>query len=155
MFYKIMNSRKLRFQRVILIYFLIYSYLTTFGSCMTTETSYISPDSLNSKSVKEIRKIELNNGTSIDCEGKIIKIEKESDSTLFFAISTYTIGDNYKTDWTKKLISAKDILKIQLEKSVVNKDATIGVVIVGGLILAGLIILGIAMRDMPHFRHPR
>lgn len=49
MFYNIINSRKLRLQKAVMIYFLIISYMATFNSCMTTENSFVSPDKKHSE----------------------------------------------------------------------------------------------------------
>ncbi len=152
MFYYIINSRKFRYKRAVIIYLLVISYMVTFNSCMTTKNFSVTPDSLDSASIHEISKIKLKDGTSIDCEDKIIKLKKEADSTLLFDISSYTVGDNYQTYWTKKQIAAKDILKIQLEKSEANTDATVVLVIICGAVLALIIAVGSAMNDFVGFK---
>lgn len=141
MMYKIICSESLRFTRTILIYFLIISYLTTFSSCMTTESLTVSPDSLKPGSSVEITKIKLKNGDSIDCENKVIQVIKRSDSIVALSIYNKISREGSETFRKNQVIQLNDILTFQLEKSETNIPLTI--LFVSGILIGffGLIAL--------------
>lgn len=139
MLYRIINSESLRFKRTVLIYLLIISYLSTFSSCMTTESLTVSPDSLRSDSSSEIAKIKLKNGTSIDLKNKKVEIINKTDTALVLNISANASRESTGLESNEMIIPLKDILAVQLNRSETNVPLTIlliaGIVIVaGGLI---------------------
>lgn len=128
MFYKFINQPKLELLKLIFNIFLITSYMTTISSCMTTDLSYVSPDSIESVEDGKILKIELKDGTLVNCKNKLIKIEKGADSVNYFVINSKVNNKDIKPNPDVKRISEKDIYKIYLEKSEVNVPLTIMVV---------------------------
>lgn len=140
MLYRIINSESLRFKRTVLIYLLIITYLTTFSSCMTTESQTVSPDALSSESSAEITKIKMKNGTSVDFENKIVKIINKTDSALSLNIFTRASRENTGLESNKMIIPLNDILAVQLEKSETDVPLTIllaaGIIIVAGGLIA-------------------
>lgn len=146
MFYNKMNSPKIKIYRVIFNCFLIAAYLISFSSCTTTGLYYVSPGSLESGSKSEIKTIELKNGTVINCTGKIIKIERESDSSAVFVIAS---GENVKAQDSAVLnainqndirIPEKDVKKIIMEMTREDHGMTT-VALAGGVLLVALIII--------------
>ena len=153
MFYNKINSPKIRIYRVILNCFLILVYLINISSCMTTELYDVSPDSLKSGSTADIKKIELKNGSVIDCSGKLIKIERESDTSLVYVIwsddpvKTKSGGDQKDVNWSKVKIPEKEIRALSLEKS--ESDPTMSHLAVGGgLLMLAIIVTLIALANM-------
>lgn len=140
---EIINSERLRLKRTILIYLLIISYLTTFSSCMTTESLTVSPDSLSYAKSGDITKIILKNGKSIDCENMFIEIIKRSDSIVALSIYKFNRAsrENAETYSKTEIISLNDILTVQLEKNEI--DTTMTILLVSGIVIlvGGLIAL--------------
>lgn len=151
MFYKVLNSRKLRNQRAFICSLLIITYLTTFSSCTTTDTSYISPKKFESGTVGEITNIQLKNKFNVDCKDKLVKIENKSNSAeviVITSVDTFEVTNmdrDYKTKWNEMRIPGQDILKIQLENTEISvwKNALWGFgILVIGLGIAFMIALG-------------
>lgn len=158
MIYKIINSEKIRIQRAILSCLLIITTLITFSGCMTTEMFYISPESVNYGNQGEITKIQLKNGTSIDCENKTIKFERDSNSVGYIVIVTHSAdtvkkGNKLYIQSKEQRITASDILKIHLKKTDVNGGLT-ALAIVGGLIAVILIIGAISLSGADEIKIP-
>ena len=145
MFYNKINSRKIRIYKVILNCFLILVYLNSFSSCETTGLYNISPGDLKTGSTAEIKKIELKNGTVIDCAGKLISIEREPDSSLVYVIlsdepvKTKSGGDQKSVKSGNVRIPEKEIRALTLEKS--ESDPTMSHLAVGGGLLILVIII--------------
>ena len=143
MFYNKINNPKKKIYRVILNCFLILAYLISYSSCETTSLYDISPGDLKTGSTADIKKIELKNGSLIDCEGKLIRIEREPDSSLVYVIrtdepvKTKSGGDQNAVNWSEVRIPEKDIRALTMEKS--ESDPTMSHLAVGG----GLLILAI------------
>ena len=139
MFYGLIISSKLKFSRAVFHIFLIVSYLTTFSSCMTTYNYSESPDTIDKISSDEITKIELINGTFINCKDKVITYEKGADSVKYIVVKSVYEGKDYKAYHSEKRISEKDILKIHIEHSEINAQNTfllvLGIVIVTGILV--------------------
>ncbi|MCB0726896.1 MAG: hypothetical protein KDD00_05495 [Ignavibacteriae bacterium] len=129
MLFKKINSSKLKLRRTFFHIFLIISYMITFNSCMTTYNYTELPDRLGKETSSDISKIELNDGTIINCKDKLIKFETGADSVKYIVIKTYTVGKEYKTYWTEKRIPEKDVFKVYMEKSEVNGTQTTFLVI--------------------------
>ncbi len=150
MFYNKINSRKIRIYKVILNCFLIIVYLNSFSSCETTGLYNVSPGDLETGSTADIKKIELKNGTVIDCAGKLIKIERDSDSSLVYEIwsdepvKTKSGGDQKVVNWNKVRIPEKEIRALTMEKST-SDPAMTGLAVGGGLVMAAIIIFLIAL----------
>ena len=150
MFYNKINSRKIRIYKVILNCFLIIVYLNSFSSCETTGLYNVSPGDLKTGSTAEIKKIELKNGTVLDCAGKLIKIERDSDSSLVYEIwsdepvKTKSGGDQKVVNWNKVRIPEKEIRALTMEKST-SDPAMTGLAVGGGLVMAAIIIFLIAL----------
>ena len=151
MFYNKINSRKIRIYKVILNCFLIIVYLNSFSSCETTGLYNVSPGDLETGSTADIKKIELKNGTVIDCAGKLIKIERDSDSSLVYEIwsdepvKTKSGGDQKVVNWNKVRIPEKEIRALTMEKST-SDPAMTGLAVGGGLVMAAIIIFLIALK---------
>jgi hypothetical protein len=150
MIYKIINSSGNKFQRAVLNIFIILSYLTTFSSCMTTYESWEIPGTMNQTNSNEIKKIELKDGTMIDCKDKILKFENAGDSGKYIVVKSYTVGKNFQTFWTEKRIPEKDIYKFYIDKSEASGSTTtllvIGVVVI--VVIVFLVALGQSFKNM-------
>lgn len=147
MFYLIINSNKLKFQRTVLIYFLIFSYVTTLSSCMTTSITYEKPESVKPSSCEEISKIQLKSGISVNCINKKVSLEKGNDSTYYFAVMDLIPGDQYNTTGKKQLISVNDIKKVQFSGDGLNTPSVI-LIVAGVLIVGAAITTALAMSQM-------
>lgn len=141
MIYKIINSSVNKFLRAGLNIFLIISYLTTFSSCMTTSETWKLPETIDQANTSEIKKIELNDGTMIDCKDKILKFVNAGDSGKYIVIKSYTTGKDFQTFWTEKRIQEKDIYKFYIERSEVNGSQTTIVIIVLAVVIAVIALL--------------
>lgn len=141
MIYKIINSSGNKFKRTALNLFLILSYLTTLSSCMTTHDTWENPETINQANTSEIKKIELNDGTMIDCKDKIIIFENAGDSGKYVVIKSYTAGNNFQIFWTEKRIQEKDIYKFYIERSEVNGSQTTVVILVLAVAIAVIVLL--------------
>lgn len=148
-FYKILNSSDLKFPRAAFHFLLIFSYITTFSGCMSTYNYPVFSDRIEKVHSSEISKIELNNGTIIDCKNTVIKFEKGADSTKYIILKSYTTGEGYKTYWTEKRIQEKDVYKIYLEKSEVNGTQTTFLVL--GIAVAAVIVAIVIGNSKSHF----
>ena len=143
MFYNKINNPKIKIYRLILNCFLIFAYLNSFNGCETTGLYNVSPGDLKTGSTAEIKKIELKNGTVLDCAGKLIKIERDSDSSLVYEIwtdepvKTISGQDQKAVYWNKVRITEKEIRALTMEKS--ESEPTMSHLAVGG----GLLILTI------------
>ena len=151
MFYKVLNSRKLKNQRALISCILIISFLTTFSSCTTTDTSYISPKKFETGTVGEITSIQLKNKFKIDCSDKFVKFENKSDTagviviTSKDTIAVTNMDRDYKIQWNEMRIPVGDVLKIQLENTEISvwKNALWGFgILVIGLGIAFVITMG-------------
>lgn len=148
MFYNNINNTITRIFIVILNCFLILVYLNSFIGCETTGLYNVSPGDLETGSTAEIKKIELKNGSVIDCAGKLIRIEREPDSTLVFVmwtdepVKTKSGGDEKALNWSNVRIHEKEIRALTLEKS--EFDPTMTGVAGGGLLILAIIIALIA-----------
>lgn len=140
MFYSLINSSRLKHLRAVFSIILIIAYLTAYSGCMTTYNYFESSGSLNRISPDEITKIELIDGSVVNCKDKIINIEKDSDSVKYIVVKTLTEGKNHKASHSEKRISEKDILKIHVVHSEVNGQKTV-LVVMGIVIVLGLIVL--------------
>jgi len=149
MFNRIFNSSDIKFQRAVFHIFLIISYVTTFSSCMTTYNYPVFPDNIGKVTSSEITKIELNNGTIIDCKNTIIKFEKGADSVKYIVLNSYTVGKGYKTYWKEKRIPEKDVYKVYMEKSEVNGTQTTFLVL--GITIAVIILAIVIENSKQHF----
>lgn len=99
---------------------IILIHITAYIGCSTTEVLTKSPDVQKPGFTREIKSIVLLNGKEIDCEDKLMKIEKISESTgiviLQYAdkIETESAGYTYKSDWNELRIPLKDIRNFQI-----------------------------------------
>lgn len=141
MIYKIIDSSGNKFLRAGLSIFLIISYLSTFSGCMTTHNTWEMPETINQANTSEIKKIELNDGTMIDCKDKILIFVNAGDSGKYILIKSYTAGNDFQTFWTEKRIQEKDIYKFYIEKSEVNGSQTTVVIIVLAVAIAVIALL--------------
>jgi len=149
MIYKIINSSGNKFKRAALNLFLILSYLTTLSSCMTTHDTWENPETINQANTAEIKKIELNDGTIIDCKDKILKFENAGDSGKYIVIKSCTAGNDFQTFRTEKRIQEKDIYKFYIEKTEANGSTTllvIGIAVI--VVIAFLIAIGQSFKHM-------
>ena len=136
-----------------MVYLIIAAYSLTFCSCTTTRNYYYeTPYPAFSDSSAEITKIVLKNKEIIDCEDKVVKIEKGTDSINYIVVSSFTPGIDYKPVWTEKKIPENDILKIQMEKSEVS-DGKTALYIAGGVVAGILIIFGVLALSNETFSH--
>lgn len=149
MFYRIINSSDIKIPRAAFHIFLIISYMTAFSGCMTTYNYPVFPDRIEKVNSSEISKIELNNGTIIDCKNTVIKFEKGADSTKYIILKSYTTGEGYKTYWTEKRIPEKDVYKVYMEKSEVNGTQTTFLVL--GIAVAAIIVAIVIGNSKSHF----
>ncbi len=153
MFYNKINNPKIKIYRVILNCFLIMVYLINFSSCMTTGLYNVSPDSLEPGPTADIKKIELKNGSVIDCSGKLIRIDREPDSSLVYVIlsdepvKAKSGGDQKEVNWSKVRIPEKEIKALTLEKSV-SDPAMTGLAVGGGVLMIAIIVLIAAASSM-------
>ena len=147
MFYNKINNSKIKIYRVILNCFLVLVYMSSYSGCTTTGLYNVPPGDLKTGSTAEIKKIELKNGTVIDCAGKLVSIERETDSSLVYVIltdepvKTTSGGDQKAVKSGNVRIPEKDIRALTLEKS--ESDPTMTGVAAGSgiLILAAIIAL--------------
>ena len=105
---------------------------------MTTYDYSVLPENIGKVTSSEITKIELNNGTIIDCKNTIIKFEIGADSEKYLILKSYTTGEGYKTYWTGKRIPEKDVYKIYMKKSEVNGTQTTFLVL--GIAVVAIIV---------------
>ncbi len=138
MIYKIINSAKMRFKRVLLCCILIITTLITFSSCTTTEHTFVRAGSYDNESGSKIIRIILKNGTVINCEDKIVRFENNYDMSQDFIISAADTLKAGTINWKEQRISGTDVQKIYIEEE--NVDATKTV-----LILSGVIVLAAAV----------
>ena len=150
MIYRIINSTGNKFIRTALNIFLILSYIATYSGCMTTYNTWEIPETINQANTSEIKKIELNDGTIIDCKDKILKFENAGDSGKYIVIKSYTVGNDFQTFLTEKRIPEKDIYKIYIEKSKVSGSTTtllvIGIVVI--FVIVFLVAVGQSFKHM-------
>ena len=156
MFYNKINNPKIKVYRVILNCFLIIVYMSSYSGCETTGLHYVSPGSLETGPTAEIKKIELKNGTVINCAGKLIKIEREQDSSLVYVIwtdepvKTKSGGDQNAVNWSEVRIPEKDIRALTMEKSPMGMGLGVGI----PLIIIALILTIIAVGSSMSFSFP-
>ena len=119
---------------------------------MTTDTSYISPASVNSKPKSVITKVILKNGTQINCKDKKVKFEETFGNEKFIVISynkntdSVKIGeDRYsiKVKVIEDRISMNDISKIEIEESRFSTGKTL--LITGGVFVLLMIVFAIGI----------
>lgn len=152
MFYNNINNTKTRIFIVILNCFLILVYLNSMIGCETTGLYNVSPGDLETGSTSEIKKIELKNGTVINCTGKMIKIERESDSTVVFVI-TSVLNIKSQDSAGRNVINPNDIripekvIKTILVELTKEDDGMTTVAIAGGILLVGVIICLFSFRQ--------
>lgn len=151
MLYKFINQPKLELLKLIFNIFLIISYMTTLSSCMTTYNYSESPESMETVSASEIKKIELKSGIMIDCKDKLIKFEKGIDSVTYIALG-YHVTEDHKNYWKEQRISENDIYKIYLERSELNQEKTF-LLVLGILVVTALVIVLIAFASTPDLFH--
>ncbi len=147
MFYNKINNPKIKIYRVIINCSLILAYLNSFNSCTTTGMYIVSPNSVEAGANADIKMIELKDGTSIDCEGKLIWKVREPDSSVVFVIAS---DSNIKTqDSTGQSatirsdtrIPEKDVKKITME--ITKGNTVLTAVAIGVGILFIVLIIGI------------
>lgn len=128
MFYRIINSEKLKIFRTAFSILLIVSCITTFSSCMNTYSYVESAETVEyflSDSTAEITKIELINGMTINCTDKILKFETGVDSLKYLVIKSYVTGSDKSVYRDIRKIPENEISGINIEKSEVNVTKTI------------------------------
>jgi len=124
--------------------------MSSYSGCTTTGLYSVPPGDLKTGSTAEIKKIELKNGTVIDCAGKLIRIEREPDSTLVYVIQTdepvktKSGGDQKAVNSGNVRIPEKDIRALSFEKSVSDPKMTTGLAVGGGILILAAIIALIA-----------
>lgn len=129
---------------------IILTYIIVYCGCSTTEVLTESPDVQKPGFTREIKYIELLNGKEIDCEDKLMKIEKTSESTGIIIIQyedtirAGSAGSTYKSDWNELRIPLKDIRNFQMYDNS-QTDAVSGTVIAITVVISGLIIAGAVM----------
>lgn len=144
--FRVLVTRRPVVQRAIFNIFLNIFYMSALNSCTTTEMTFVSPEAIESGSTGKITKIELKDGTIINCRNKKVKINK-SDSTGFIVLTsadTVKSGDNRSSiQMNEQRIPESDILNIQLEKSEADTTKTVFVIlgIAAGAALVYLIVL--------------
>ncbi len=150
MFYNKINNSKIKIYRVILNCFLVLVYMSSYSGCTTTGLYSVPPGDLKTGSTAEIKKIELKNGTVIDCAGKLIRIEREPDSSLVYVIltdepvNTKSGGDQKAVKSGNVRIPEKDIRALTMENMGSNSTTT-GLAVGGFLVILALIIALIAV----------
>ena len=149
MFYIKLKSSDTKKLRAAFHIFLIISYMSAFSSCMTTYDYSVLPENIGKVTSSEITKIELKNGTIIDCKNTIIKFEIGTDSVKYIILKSYSIGDGYKTYWTEKRIPEKDVCKVYMEKSEINGTQTTFLVL--GITIAVIILALVIENSKQHF----
>ena len=149
MFYIKLKSSDTKKFRAAFHIFLVISYMSAFSSCMTTYDYSVLPENTGKVTSSEITKIELKNGTIIDCKNTIIKFEKGTDSVKYIILKSYTLGDGYKTYWTEKRIPEKDVSKVYMEKSEINGTQTTFLVL--GIAIAVIIVALVIENSKQHF----
>ena len=153
MFYNKINNPKIKIYRVILNCFLILAYLISYSGCETTGLYNVPPGDLKTGPTAEIKKIELKNGTELDCEGIMISIERDQDSSLVYVIRTNeplkirSGGDQKTVNWRDVRIPEKDIKALSFEKTVSDPTMT-GLAVGGGILILAAIIALIAASAM-------
>ncbi len=159
MFYNKINNPKKKIYRVILNCFLILAYLISYSGCETTSLYNVPPGDLNTGSTADIIKIVLKNGTELDCEGIMISIERDQDSSLVYVIRTdepveiRSGGEQKYGIWRDVRIPEKDIKALSFEKTVSDPTMT-GLAVGGGiLILAAVIALITFANSMDNMFH--
>ncbi len=130
------------------LYFLLKAaMLIIFSSCSTTEY-YTKPSvSVRTGNTAEIKIIELKNGPAIACDGKLIRVEKGSDSGRVFVI----VANELSGKDTR--IEEKDIKNIILEKTESNQTSTIIAIGAGVLVAALIAMIVIANSISSGFNH--
>lgn len=147
MFYRFINSGKFRFQRVIVNFIVVISYIFTLKGCMTTDISYVTPETIEPSTFENISLIILKSRITIDCKNKIVNLEKGNDSTFYFTVTPVAGGEGYKTNGEKQMIPVKDVLRIQLSESSLS-DGSVALLIVGALAIGLIIAYAIAVSSM-------
>ncbi|MBK8552477.1 MAG: hypothetical protein IPL53_15955 [Ignavibacteria bacterium] len=135
--------------RVMLSLLLAVSYITTFSSCTTTYRYFEFPESMGQVTVSEITKIELKDGTMIDCKEKMIKFETGADSASYIVLESDTVGKDYQTYRSEKRIAEKDIYKIYMERSEINGTKT-AIFVTGIVIVTALLAFIIGFATSKH-----
>jgi len=144
------KSGRLGISILLLNSIIILIYITAYCGCSTTEVLTKSPDVQKPGFTREIKCIELLNGKEIDCEVKLMKIEKTSESTgiiiLQYAdtIKAGSAGYTYKSDWNELRIPMKDIRNFQIYETS-ETDVVSGTVIAISAVILGLSIAGAVM----------
>lgn len=148
MFYKLIYSADTKFLRAAIHIFLIFSYMTTFSSCMTTNNYWEFPENTGKVTTSDITKIELKNGIIINCKDKLINFENGTDSVKYIVVSTIVLGHDFKTYPTEKRIAEKDIYKIYLQNSEINGDKT-ALLVLGIVVITAVVAFIIAFATTP------
>lgn len=148
--YAKIKSGRLGISILLLNGIIILMYITAFCGCTTTEVLTKSPDVQKPGFTREIKSIELLNGKEIDCEDKLMKIEKTSESTGIVivqeadTIKAGSAGYTYKSDWNELRIPLKDIRNFQIYDNT-ETNVVSGTVIVISAVILGLSIAGAVM----------
>ena len=147
MFYRFINSGKLRFQRALINCIVVISYIFTLKGCMTTDTSYVTPETIEPSTFENISLIILKSRITIDCKNKTVSLEKGNDSTFYFTLIPVARGEGFKTNGEKQMIPVKDVLKIQLSDDRLS-DGGVALIIAGILAIGLFIAYAIALSSM-------
>lgn len=148
--YSKIKSGRLGISILLLNGIIILIYITAYCGCTTTEVLTKSPDIQKPGFTREIKSIELLNGKEIDCEDKLMKIEKTSESTGIVivqesdTIKAGSAGYKYKSDWNELRIPLNDIRNFQIYDNT-ETDVVSGTVIVISAVIIGLFITGVAI----------
>ena len=149
MFYRFINSGKLRFQRIIVNCIVVISYIITLKGCMTTDTSYVTPETIESPAFENISLIILKSRITIDCKNQKVNLEKGNDSTFYFTLIPVARGEGFKTNGEKQMIPVKDVLRIQLSDDRLS-DGGVALIITGILAIGLFIAYAIAISNLDY-----
>ena len=147
MFYRFINSGRFRFQRIIVNFIVVISYIFTLKGCMTTDISYVTPETIEPSTFENISLIILKSRITIDCKNKIVNLEKGNDSTFYFTVTPVAGGEGFKTNEEKQMIPVKDVLRIQLSDDRLS-DGGVALIIAGILAIGLFIAYAIALSSM-------
>ena len=115
---------------------------------MTTHNYWEFPENTEKVTSSDITKIELKDGTMIDCKDKIINFENGADSLKYIVISTIVAGQDYKSYRTEKRIAEKFIYKIYLQNSEINGGKT-ALLVLGIVVVTVFVAFIIAVTTTP------
>lgn len=149
MFYRFINSGKFRFQRIVINCIVVISYIITLKGCMTTDISYVTPETIEPSTFENISLIILKSRITIDCKNKIVALEKGIDSTYYFTITPVAGGEGYKNNIEKQMIPVNDVLRIQLSDDSLS-DVGVALIITGVLAIGVLIAYAIAVSNLDY-----